>query len=69
MVSVSATRLAALMDRERRRFTAGRPKSKALFERAQSSLLEGVPMNWMVKWAGPFPLFVEEAQGAHFVDV
>jgi glutamate-1-semialdehyde 2,1-aminomutase len=69
MVSVSATRLAALMDRERRRFAAERPKSKALFDRAQSSLLEGVPMNWMVKWAGPFPLFVEEAQGAHFVDV
>jgi glutamate-1-semialdehyde 2,1-aminomutase len=69
MISVSATRLAALMDRERRRFAAERPKSKALFERARSSLLEGVPMNWMVKWAGPFPIFVEEAQGAHFVDV
>jgi glutamate-1-semialdehyde 2,1-aminomutase len=69
MISVSPARLAALMDRERRRFAAERPKSKALFSRAQSSLLEGVPMNWMVKWAGPFPLFVEEAQGAHFVDV
>jgi glutamate-1-semialdehyde 2,1-aminomutase len=23
-------------------------------------------MNWMVKWAGPYPLFVEEASGAHF---
>jgi len=26
-------------------------------------------MNWMAKWAGAFPPFVREAQGAHFVDV
>jgi glutamate-1-semialdehyde aminotransferase len=26
-------------------------------------------MNWMVKWAGPYPLFVEEARGAHFTCV
>src|SRR6185369_15680441 len=35
----------------------------------QSSLLGGVPMNWMKKWAGPFPIFVKSAQGAHFTDV
>ena len=28
-----------------------------------------VPMNWMMKWAGAFPPFVREAQGAHFFDV
>ena len=26
-------------------------------------------MNWMIKWAGPFPLFVESARGARFTDV
>ena len=26
-------------------------------------------MNWMAKWAGAFPPFVREAQGAHFFDV
>ena len=26
-------------------------------------------MNWMAKWAGPFPVFVESAQGASFRDV
>jgi glutamate-1-semialdehyde 2,1-aminomutase len=26
-------------------------------------------MNWMMKWAGAFPPFVREAQGAHFYDV
>src|SRR3989449_2986502 len=69
MASISRTRLASLMDRETRRFTAERPKSRALFERARVSLLGGVPMNWMVRWSGPFPLFVQEARGAHFTDV
>jgi len=26
-------------------------------------------MSWMLKWPGPFPVFVEEASGAHFRDV
>ena len=26
-------------------------------------------MNWMVRWAGRVPVFVEEASGAHFRDV
>src|SRR3989442_15492683 len=69
MASISRPRLASLMDRETRRFTAERPKSRALFERARVSLLGGVPMNWMVRWSGPFPLFVKEARGAHFTDV
>jgi glutamate-1-semialdehyde 2,1-aminomutase len=57
------------MQSEQQKFVAARPKSKALFERAQKSLLGGVPMNWMVKWAGAFPPFVREAEGAEFVDV
>jgi glutamate-1-semialdehyde 2,1-aminomutase len=57
------------MEREQQRFVKDRPKSKALFERAGKSLLGGVPMNWMAKWAGAFPPFVREAQGAHFFDV
>src|SRR5437764_1726742 len=69
MKSHDRTRLAALMQREQKKFVAERPKSKALFERAGKSLLAGVPMNWMVKWAGAFPPFVREAQGAHFYDV
>jgi glutamate-1-semialdehyde 2,1-aminomutase len=69
MKSIDRTRLASLMQREQQRFVNEHPKSKALFERAGKSLLGGVPMNWMVKWAGPFPPFVREAQGAHFFDV
>ena len=69
MRNVDRTRLASLMQREQRRFVNDHPKSKALFERAGKSLLAGVPMNWMRKWAGAFPPFVREAQGGHFFDV
>ena len=69
MSPIDRTRLKSLMEREQQRFVHDRPKSKALFERARKSLLGGVPMNWMMKWAGAFPPFVREAQGAHFFDV
>src|ERR1700680_1344513 len=69
MKTIDRSRLQSLMQREQKKFVDERPKSKALFERARKSLLAGVPMNWMVKWAGAFPPFVREAQGAHFVDV
>ena len=69
MKTIDRSRLQSLMVREQKKFVDERPKSKALFERARKSLLAGVPMNWMVKWAGAFPPFVREAQGAHFFDV
>ena len=69
MKTIDRSRLQSLMQREQKKFVDERPKSKALFDRARKSLLAGVPMNWMVKWAGAFPPFVREAQGAHFFDV
>ena len=66
---IDRARLKSLMQREQQRFVTERPKSKALFERAGKSLLGGVPMNWMIKWAGAFPPFVREAQGGQFYDV
>ena len=69
MKEIDRSRLQSLMLREQKKFVDERPKSKALFERARKSLVAGVPMNWMVKWAGAFPPFVREAQGAHFFDV
>jgi glutamate-1-semialdehyde 2,1-aminomutase len=67
--TLDRTRLGGLLQREIRTFRDDHPKSLALFERAQGSLLAGVPMNWMVRWAGGFPIFVETAAGAHFTDV
>src|SRR6266478_1105112 len=69
MPSIDRARLKSLMEREQQKFVAERPKSAALFERARKSLLGGVPMNWMAKWAGAFPPFVREAHGAEFFDV
>src|SRR5579864_507322 len=67
--ALDRSRLASLMQREQARFVAEHPRSKALFERAKSSLLSGVLMHWMVKWAGAFPVFVAHAGGAHFTCV
>ena len=64
--SVDRGRLASLMADESRRFADEHRRSAELHARALESLLEGVPMRWMVKWAGPFPLFVESASGASF---
>lgn len=69
MKTIDRRRLQSLMQGEQKKFVDERPKSNALYERARKSLLSGVPMNWMVKWAGAFPPFVREAQGAHFFDV
>ena len=69
MTTLDRNRLKSLMQREQKRFVDERPKSKAVFERSKKSLLSGVPMNWMVKWAGAFPPVVREAQGAHFYDL
>ena len=69
MPTLDRNRLKSLAEREQKRFIDERPKSKAIYERGKKSLLSGVPMNWMVKWAGAFPPVVREAQGAHFYDV
>ena len=69
MPAINRDHLQSLMQSEQKKFIDERPKSKALFERARHSLLGGVPMNWMAKWAGAFPPFVREAHGAEFFDV
>jgi glutamate-1-semialdehyde 2,1-aminomutase len=66
---VIRTRLEELHAREERRVAEERPRSRELAARARKNLLGGVPMHWMVKWAGGFPLFLRAASGAHFVDV
>jgi glutamate-1-semialdehyde 2,1-aminomutase len=67
--TVDRTRLRELMDRELARFEQDHPRSRELFERSKKNLLAGVPMPWMTEWAGSFPVFVSEAQGARFTDV
>jgi len=57
------------MAAEETEFERRHPRSRELHERAKLSLVGGVPMTWMVKWAGPFPIFLESAEGAHARDV
>ncbi len=58
-----------LLERELQSFTETHPRSRALSERARSSLLAGVPMQWMLRWAGGFPVYAEKAWAARFRDV
>jgi glutamate-1-semialdehyde 2,1-aminomutase len=66
---INREKLHKLKQLEEERFIAEHPKSAELYAKAKSSLLGGVPMNWMKKWAGAFPVFVAKAKGAHFTDV
>ena len=69
MTTIDRKKLEVLREREEKRFVAEHPRSAELFARAEDSLLGGVPMNWMKKWAGAFPVFVKSANGAHFTCV
>jgi glutamate-1-semialdehyde 2,1-aminomutase len=62
-------RLQRLMAGELERFSAEHPGSRALHQRAMSSLVGGVPMPWMARWPGGFPIYVQEARGARITDV
>jgi len=59
-------RLAELWEVEVRTFRAARPGSEALWRAAAPLMPDGVPMLWMAKWPGPWPVYVAEAAGAHF---
>lgn len=66
---INRDRLAQLMESERQRFRNEHPESARLFEAGKKSMTGGVPMSWMSKWPGDFPLFVKDARGARFSDV
>ena len=66
---INRTRLAQLRIKEDARFLSLHPKSGELFEQGKASMPGGVPMSWMAKWPGAYPVFVESAKGARFADV
>jgi glutamate-1-semialdehyde 2,1-aminomutase len=69
MPELDRSRLENLLCAEEQKFHSEHPKSYSLYQRAKKSLHSGVPMLWMIRWAGSFPIFVKEASGAHFTDV
>ncbi len=66
---IDRDRLAELRRTEETRFVETHPCSAELAEQARGSLLAGVPMPWMTRWPGSFPVFFETANGARFTDV
>lgn len=57
-----------LLDRERVTYRERNPGSIALYESADN-LFGRVPMTWMNKWSGGFPLYLESAHGNRITDV
>jgi glutamate-1-semialdehyde 2,1-aminomutase len=67
---IDRDRLATLFDVERRTFAERNPRSRAAAEAARAAdLFGGVPMTWMAKAAGGFPLYFQEASGNRVVDL
>ncbi len=66
--TIDRDRLAQLLRAERDRFVALHPRSAALAAEDATHLIAGVPMPWMTRWPGAFPIHVAEASGSRFVD-
>jgi glutamate-1-semialdehyde 2,1-aminomutase len=69
MQTLDRQRLRQLHARELQQFTDLHRRSAALHERARASMVAGVPMPWMARWAGRFPIYVRQAAGARITDV
>ena len=69
MAYANREKLAQLFATEVDRFQETHPQSRKLFEVGAQSMMSGVPMSWMAKWPGGFPVYVDWAKGSRFVDV
>jgi len=67
-VDFERRRLAELVVAERSDYVARNPASRAAGE-ASRHLFGRVPMPWMAKSAGGFPLFLDRAAGARVTDL
>jgi glutamate-1-semialdehyde 2,1-aminomutase len=68
MAVIDRARLGELTSREESRYLESHPRSAALHQNADH-LFGGVPMTWMSKWVGGFPLYLDSAHGCEVVDV
>ncbi len=68
MTAIDRTRLRRLLERERAAYAAANPRSAAANAAAAPFLFGGVPMTWMNKAAGGFPLHLATARGARVTD-
>lgn len=68
-MTIDRTRLADRHRDEVALFARTHPRSAEVAASARRHLVAGVPMPWMTRWPGGFPVFVDRAEGARFVDV
>ena len=68
MANLDRTKLNDLFDRERATFAANHPKSAAAYANAEH-LFGRVPMTWMNKKAGGFPIYFDGAKGNRVRDI
>lgn len=68
MTAIDRFRLAAAVDAERVRHAQRTPRSRSAFDSADH-LFGRVPMTWMNKWAGGYPLYLAQARGNRVTDV
>jgi glutamate-1-semialdehyde 2,1-aminomutase len=66
---IDESRIAELMSVEVDTFIRRHPRSQDESSRSYSALLAGVPMPWMKRWAGPFPIIADSAEGGKIVDI
>ena len=70
MTQIAADRVAAVHQAELDRFAARASRARASSSSAPAgSLVGGVPMTWMAKWAGGHPVYAATARGARIEDV
>lgn len=69
MTAIDRSRLNGLLVDERAAFARKHPRSLEAYGQAQAALFGGVPMTWMNKAAGGFPLYVDTARGASVRDI
>ena len=66
---IGGERIETLRAQEAEIYRRARPKTEAALYRGMQGFLGGVPMHWMQDWPMPFPILVEQAQGATITDI
>ena len=66
---ISRERLDRLIARERASYAELHPRSQRAFRAGLAHLFGGVPMTWMGKWSGGFPLYLDTASGNRVTDI
>jgi len=68
MTEIDRVRLQSALEEERATYAVRSPRSRELYEEADH-LFGRVPMTWMNKWSGGYPLYLATAHGNRITDV